>query len=205
MYSPVVLSSEPAWDTRTLHSMMPKRYLPLLHTLMLTLIHTKSIRIQPSIIGYIAKSVALVGKGEKYDGYRACDIAFERFHSTHVSFLLLIKVCNPCTPSWLSLTCSYCLGRHRIYGRRPRRCDIARRRPHRYGALQLDMLCGSGACITRYHATNIADIPSRLICFFTLEACIWSAATTSLRYNISSVHKPKCDAMRVNRSSWSRW
>jgi hypothetical protein len=73
----------------------------------------KSIEIQPSVIGYIAKSVAHVRQGKKYDGYRACDIAFERFHSTHVSFLLLIKVC---TPTWLSLTCSYCLGRHRIYG-----------------------------------------------------------------------------------------
>ena len=52
----------------------------------------KSIKIQPSVIGYIAKSIALVGKGEKHAGYRTCDIAFEHFHSTHVSFLLLFKV-----------------------------------------------------------------------------------------------------------------
>ncbi|KAF8547208.1 hypothetical protein OG21DRAFT_1501672 [Imleria badia] len=51
----------------------------------------QSIKIRPSIFGYIAKSVALVGKGKTHDGYRACDIAFEHFHSTHVSFLLLIK------------------------------------------------------------------------------------------------------------------
>ena len=63
------------------------------HTLTLTLIYTKSIKIQPSIIGYIAKSVALVGKGEKQEGYRTWDIAYERFYSTHGSFLLLLKVC----------------------------------------------------------------------------------------------------------------
>ena len=58
------------------------------HTLALTSIYTKAIEIQPSVIGYIAKSVALVGNGERHKGYRACDIAFERFHSSHVSFLL---------------------------------------------------------------------------------------------------------------------
>ena len=59
----------------------------------LSLIYIKSIKIQPSVIGYIAKSVALVGNGEKHKAYRACDIAFERFHSSHVTFLLLVKVC----------------------------------------------------------------------------------------------------------------
>jgi hypothetical protein len=59
----------------------------------LSLIYIKSIKIHPSGIGYIAKSVALVGNGEKYKAYQACDIASERFHSTHVTFLLLIKVC----------------------------------------------------------------------------------------------------------------
>ncbi|KAH0838860.1 WD40-repeat-containing domain protein [Lanmaoa asiatica] len=54
---------------------------------------TKSINIRPTVIGYIAKSIALVGNGERHEAYRACDIAFEHFHSTHVSFLLLIKVC----------------------------------------------------------------------------------------------------------------
>ena len=63
------------------------------HTLKLTSIDTKAIEIQPSVIGYIAKSVALVGKGDRHSRYRACDIAFERFHSSHVSFLLLAKVC----------------------------------------------------------------------------------------------------------------
>ncbi|KAF8548526.1 hypothetical protein OG21DRAFT_750343 [Imleria badia] len=51
----------------------------------------ESIEIQPSVLAYIAKSMAHVGKGERYKGYRACDIAFEHSHSTHVTFLLLIK------------------------------------------------------------------------------------------------------------------
>ncbi|KAN0087882.1 WD40-repeat-containing domain protein [Tylopilus felleus] len=37
------------------------------------------------------KGVAHVGKGEKDTAYRTCDIAFEHFHSSHVTFLLLIK------------------------------------------------------------------------------------------------------------------
>ena len=63
------------------------------HAPTLTPIYTKAIEIQPSVIGYIAKSVALVGNGDRQGSYRACDIAFELFHSSHVSFLLLVKVC----------------------------------------------------------------------------------------------------------------
>ena len=63
----------------------------------LSLIYIKSIEIQPSVIGYIAKSVAHVGDGGKYKACRACDIALQRFHSTHVTFVLLIKVCIPST------------------------------------------------------------------------------------------------------------
>jgi hypothetical protein len=62
------------------------------HLLRLTSVYTKAIKLQPSVMGYIAQSVALVGNGERHKGYRACDIAFERFHSSHVTFLLLIKV-----------------------------------------------------------------------------------------------------------------
>ena len=62
-------------------------------TMMLTLLYTKALKIKPSLIAYIAKSLAHVGNGERDKGYRACDIAFERFHSSHVTFLLLIKVC----------------------------------------------------------------------------------------------------------------
>ena len=63
------------------------------HTLTLTSFYTKANNIQPSVIGYIAKALALVGNGEGHKGYRACDIALERFYSSHVTFLLLIKVC----------------------------------------------------------------------------------------------------------------
>ncbi|KAF8551263.1 YVTN repeat-like/Quino protein amine dehydrogenase [Imleria badia] len=53
----------------------------------------KSIKIQLSIIGYIAKSVALVGKGEKHKAYRTCDILFHHFlpSAGSLTFLLLIK------------------------------------------------------------------------------------------------------------------
>ena len=71
------------------------------HTLTLTSIDTKAIKIQPSVIGYIAQSVALVGNGERHKGYRACDIAFERFHTSHVTFLLLVKV--GIFPTWSPL------------------------------------------------------------------------------------------------------
>ncbi|KAF8435498.1 hypothetical protein L210DRAFT_3551412 [Boletus edulis BED1] len=50
-----------------------------------------AIHVQPSIIALMAKSIAHVGNGEKDKGYRTCDIAFEPFHSSHVTFILLIK------------------------------------------------------------------------------------------------------------------
>ena len=63
----------------------------------LSLIYIESIKIQPSVIGYIAKSVALVGNGEKHKAYRTCDIAYVRSHPAHVTYLFLIKVCILCT------------------------------------------------------------------------------------------------------------
>ena len=65
----------------------------LTRTLTLILVYTKALEIEPSLIAYIAKSMAHVGNGERDKGYRACDIAFECFHSSHVTFLLLTKVC----------------------------------------------------------------------------------------------------------------
>ena len=115
-----------------------------LHKLTLTLIHTKSIAVQPSVMGYIAKSVSLIGQKDKLAAYRACDVAFEHLHSTHVGFLLLVKVCIPHTGILSPLSCPICIGCHRMHSRRTYRRDIARRRPHRYPALELDMLCGSG-------------------------------------------------------------
>ena len=78
--------------------------------------YTKAISIQPSVIGYIAKSIALVCKGEKYDGYRACDIAFEHIDSSHISFLLLIKVRIVHTSAPTGCSCPS--GYHRVHGQR---------------------------------------------------------------------------------------
>ncbi|KAF8451913.1 hypothetical protein L210DRAFT_3638521 [Boletus edulis BED1] len=74
-------------------SKTPKWYLLLCcpNTPALTSIHVKAIDIQPSIIAFMAKSVAHVGNGDKDKGYRTCDIAFAHFHSSHGTFLLLIK------------------------------------------------------------------------------------------------------------------
>lgn len=59
------------------------------------LIYIQSLNVQPSVFGYIAKSFTLVGNGEKHKAYRACDMAFQHCHSSHVSFLLLVKVGGP--------------------------------------------------------------------------------------------------------------
>ncbi|KAF8430779.1 hypothetical protein L210DRAFT_3730379, partial [Boletus edulis BED1] len=50
-----------------------------------------AINIQPTPIGFIAKGLAHVGKGERHKGYRTCDIASEHLHSSHHSFLFLTK------------------------------------------------------------------------------------------------------------------
>ena len=89
------------WDTAISDA---KEVFTALFSHTLTLIYTKSIKIQPSVIGYIAMSIALVGKGERDAGYRACDIAFEHFHISHVSFLLLIKVLHALELGCLSVT-----------------------------------------------------------------------------------------------------
>jgi tetratricopeptide (TPR) repeat protein len=55
-----------------------------------------AIDIQPSIIAYIAKSAAHVGKGERDAAYRACDIAFAYSYSSHATLLLFIKAIIVC-------------------------------------------------------------------------------------------------------------
>ena len=65
------------------------------HSLTLTPSRTKTIDAQPSMIAYIAKSLAHVGKGEKDKAYLACDIAFEHSHASHIPLPLHIKVCIP--------------------------------------------------------------------------------------------------------------
>ena len=64
---------------------------PLSHIYTLTSFETKSIKIQRSLIGYVAKCVAFICEGEKDKGIRVCDIAFRHFQE-HATLLLLIKV-----------------------------------------------------------------------------------------------------------------
>ncbi|KAF8557228.1 WD40 repeat-like protein [Imleria badia] len=51
----------------------------------------KSINIRPSVIGYIAKSLALIGGGKKAQGCRVYDFVFRHCHRIDVDLLLLIK------------------------------------------------------------------------------------------------------------------
>ena len=67
----------------------------LSNSLTLTPSRTKTIDAQPSVVAYIAKSLAHVGKGENDKAYLACDIAFEHSHASHISLPLPIKVCIP--------------------------------------------------------------------------------------------------------------
>ena len=64
----------------------------LFHTLTLNLNYYKSIKLRPSINGYIAQSLALIGKGKKTDGCRVYDLAFRHYHTIDVNLILLIKV-----------------------------------------------------------------------------------------------------------------
>ena len=82
------------WDEALVDAQMVLLAL-LSHSLALTPSRTKAIDTQPSIIAYIAKSLAHVGKGEKDEAYLACDIAFEHSHSSHISLPLSIKVGIP--------------------------------------------------------------------------------------------------------------
>ena len=65
----------------------------LSHTLMFTLGCYKSIKINPSVNGYIAQSLALIGAGKKAEGCRVYDLAFKHYHPIDVDLIHLIKVC----------------------------------------------------------------------------------------------------------------
>ena len=82
------------WDEALVDAQMVLLAL-LSHSLTLTPSRTKAIDAQPSMIAYIAKSIAHVGNGEKDKAYLACDIAFEHSHSSSIPLPLPIKVCNP--------------------------------------------------------------------------------------------------------------
>ena len=65
----------------------------LFHTPIFILNYYKSIKIHPSVIGYIAQSLALIGGGNKTEGCRVYDLAFRHYHTIDVDLILLIKVC----------------------------------------------------------------------------------------------------------------
>ena len=79
---------------------------------------TKSIEIQSSVVGYVAKCVALFGKGDVHAGCRACDTALMYFYLNHVAILLLIKVGISYNVSWISFNSVLVLGCCPVHGRR---------------------------------------------------------------------------------------
>lgn len=60
--------------------------------LVFTLIRVKSLKVQLSVIGYIAKAIAHVGQGEFQAGIRTFDLAFMHCSPEESAFLLLIRV-----------------------------------------------------------------------------------------------------------------
>ncbi|KAG9318946.1 hypothetical protein JVU11DRAFT_1061 [Chiua virens] len=51
----------------------------------------QSLKVQPSVVGYIAKAMACVGKGESQAGIRTLDLAFMHHSREEGSFLLLVR------------------------------------------------------------------------------------------------------------------
>jgi hypothetical protein len=56
--------------------------------------HVKSIVIRPSAMGYIAKALAQIGKGEPENAMQVFDLAFGNCNPIESNLLLLIKVCD---------------------------------------------------------------------------------------------------------------
>jgi hypothetical protein len=66
----------------------------LIRVLMSTHLHVKSIDIRPSAMGYIAKALAQIGKGELENAMQVFDLAFGNCNPIESNLLLLIKVCD---------------------------------------------------------------------------------------------------------------
>ena len=160
-------------------SLMPKRYFSTLftRTLTLTLVYTKALEIEPPLIAYIAKSLAHVGNGERDKAYRACDIALERFHSSHVTFLLLLKVCM-FVPGFLILFTSL----------RPLSClwrESPSMRSHGWTTLSLlsttTQFVMRFRCVHTYVLNSTTDVFNRHTCIFSSGTHAWRAATTRVQ------------------------
>ena len=172
-------------------------------SLTLTPSRTKVIHGQPSIIAYIAKSLAHVGKGEKDKAYLACNIAFQHSHSSHIPLPFLIKVCIPAlglrstvnpfrllSCLWLENTAMHYL------------TWIA-------SLLQFDM---TQHAIQFRHVHDVVplmdittDVSQRLICIFSSGICTRRARNTRMPYGYSSVHVREYSIVRIDRLWWSRW
>ncbi|KAG8214193.1 hypothetical protein J3R82DRAFT_10984 [Butyriboletus roseoflavus] len=57
----------------------------------LTRVYSKSIRTQPSVMGYIALAIAHIRSCERDAGFKALDFAFKQCYPSDLDFLLLIK------------------------------------------------------------------------------------------------------------------
>lgn len=78
------------------HDAQQVSFLRISHSLVFTCVHPKSLKVQLSVIGYIAKAMARVGQGESQAGIRAFDLTFMRCNLAEIPFLFLIRVRVPC-------------------------------------------------------------------------------------------------------------
>lgn len=157
--------------------------------LFLTLIDSKSINICPSAVGYISKSVALIGGGKKEEGCRVFDLAFTHCHPHDLDFLLLVKVCVPravklgCPQPLILPRLLSCLWRE---SKMMQCCVLA--------ISSLQSTTNQYAVWFRYvvrrnHMVNITFvIVSRRICIFSLGTRIWRETTLNVPYNHSKRH-----------------
>ena len=72
--------------------MTPNRYVSVAHSACLYSFVPKSLKVLPSVIGYIAKAVARIGQGESQAGIRAFDLTFLHCSLQEIPFLFLICV-----------------------------------------------------------------------------------------------------------------
>ena len=81
------------------------RFRRVLHILVFS--RAKSLKVQPSVDGYIAKAIARIGQGESQAGIRAFDLTFLHCSLKEIPFLFLIRV-RALYPSYLlPLSCGF--------------------------------------------------------------------------------------------------
>ena len=143
-------------------------------------------------------------KGETYTAYRTCDIAFEHFHSPHVTLLLLTKV------RVFDLVTNQLLISRRLSSRLWLE-NTPMRYPtwtisHCHSPIHIDMLYSSGTCNLCYHATDITtNVSERLTCILSKGIRTWNEATTRVRYSRLNVHLRDCEIPGNHCLWWSHW